>query len=50
MKDKKYIRNNVVKNSSKTTDSISIESKYKKYEKNKKPLFPPIKYEKPPHH
>ena len=51
MKDKKSSHNNVVKKpSSKITGSIFIESKYKKYEKSKKPKFPPIKYEKPPHH
>jgi hypothetical protein len=34
-----------------TEDCADVTSRYKRYKKqNKKSQFPPVKYEKPPHH
>lgn len=33
-----------------TEDCADVTSRYERYKKNKKSQFPPIKYEKPPHH
>ncbi len=46
MKDKESIHENAKKNISSKLNKF----KYKKYDESKKPQFPPIKYEKPPHH
>ena len=44
-KDHKYI------SPSATEDCADVTSRYERYKKqNKKTQFPPIKYEKPPHH
>ena len=33
-----------------TDDCADVTSRYERYKKNKKSEFPPIEYEKPPHH
>ena len=49
MKDKIKDRKNITP--SETEDCADVTSRYERYKKeNKKSQFPPIKYEKPPHH
>ena len=49
MKDKIKDRKNITPSA--TEDCADVTSRYERYKKeNKKSHFPPIKYEKPPHH
>ena len=49
MKDKIKDRKNITPSA--TEDCADVTSRYERYKKeNKKSQFPPIKYEKPPHH
>jgi hypothetical protein len=49
MKDK--IKDNKDISPSATDDCADVTSRYDRYKKqNKKSQFPPVKYEKPPHH
>jgi hypothetical protein len=49
MKDKIKDRKNITPSA--TEDCADVASRYERYKKeNKKSQFPPIKYEKPPHH
>ena len=49
MKDKTKESKDIVPSA--TEDCADVASRYERYKKeNKKSQFPPIKYEKPPHH
>jgi hypothetical protein len=49
MKDKIKDRKNITPSA--TEDCADVTSRFERYKKeNKKSQFPPIKYEKPPHH
>ena len=49
MKDKTKVPKDIAPSA--TEDCADVTSRYERYKKeNKKSQFPPIKYEKPPHH
>ena len=49
MEDKKKDQKDILPSA--TEDCADVTSRYERYNrKNKKSQFPPIKYEKPPHH